>query len=158
MDLSTGLNVTNPRRAARAAAIAIFGVGMALSAARVVGSVVEPLFFIPVLSAVLVGWLGSRLGPGSRLLLQLASFAGAGLLVAYGADGTGADLRKGLIDGPRQVLTTRWPSPHWPTVFVALAAVVYLAVAAGVELAMRPRWRGFPAVPCLLGMVSLIAV
>ncbi|MGB8860044.1 MAG: transglutaminase-like domain-containing protein, partial [Ilumatobacteraceae bacterium] len=49
-------------------------------------------------------------------------------------------------------------SPHWPTVFVAVAAVVYLAVAVGVELAMRPRWRGFPAIPCLLGMVSLIAV
>ena len=50
------------------------------------------------------------------------------------SDGTAADAGRGLLDGPHQVITTSWPSPRFPTIFVALAALTYLACAYGPKM------------------------
>lgn len=156
--MSAGMPLVSPRRLGRALAIAVFGTGLALSASRVVGEVVEPVFFVPVALAVLTGWLITPLPAMWRAGGQLVAFAVAVVVVAFVAGGNTADALHGLLDGPRQVLTTRWPSPQWPTIYVALAAVIHLALAAAMELAMRRRWRVLAALPCIVALIALVAV
>ena len=77
------------------------------------------------------------------------------LCVGWHGDDRSVD---GLLDGPRQVVTTSWPSPRFPTIFVALAALIFLATAFAIDLAMRVRWRALAIVPMVVGMVAMIAV
>ena len=158
MELGTGPGMTNGRRTVRALAVLVFGVGLALSAARVVGTRFEPVLLIPVGVALLVGWILTPQHLVARVIGQAVAFAGTCLLVSYLSDGTAADAGRGLLDGPRQVITTSWPSPRFPTIFVALAALTYLACAVSIDVAMRARWRALAIVPMVIGMVALIAV
>ena len=158
MELIAGPSLTNGRRVARALAVLVFACGLSLSAARVVGTRAEPLFFIPAGVAVLIGWLMSRMHIIARVLGQLVGFIASGVLVAYGSGGTSGSFGRGLLDGPRQVITTAWPSPRFPTIFVALSAFIYLATAISIDLAMRVRWRALAIAPMLVGMVALVAV
>jgi hypothetical protein len=158
MELGTAPGMTNGRRSVRALAVLVFGVGLALSSARVVGTRFEPILLIPVVLAVGVGWILTPLHLLTRAIGQAVTFAGTCVLVAYLSDGTAADAGRGLLDGPRQVVTTSWPSPRFPTIFVALAALTYLACATAIDLAMSVRWRALAIVPMLVGMVALIAV
>ncbi|MEY2524863.1 MAG: hypothetical protein QOJ66_3428, partial [Ilumatobacteraceae bacterium] len=150
--------MTNGRRSVRAIAVMAFGVGLALSAARVVGTRFEPVFLIPVGLAVAVGWILTPLHIVTRTIGQAVTFAVMCLLVAYLSNGTAADAGRGLLDGPRQAITTTWPSPRFPSIFVALAALIYLSCALSIDLAMRLRWRALAIVPMVVGMVALIAV
>jgi transglutaminase-like putative cysteine protease len=158
VELTPGPSLTNGRRIVRALAVLVFACGLSLSAARVVGTRVEPILFIPAVLAVLVGWLMSRMHIVARVLGQLTGFVVSGLLVAYAAEGTAASFGRGLLDGPRQVITTAWPSPRFPTIFVALGSLIYLVTAMSIDLAMRVRWRAMAIVPMVVGMVALIAV
>ncbi|HVE19530.1 MAG TPA: hypothetical protein VNB52_10605, partial [Ilumatobacteraceae bacterium] len=158
MELGPAPAMTNGRRSVRALAVLVFGVGLALSSARVVGTRFEPVLLIPVILAIGVGWILTPLHGITRAIGQAVTFAGTCVLVAYLSDGTAADAGRGLLDGPRQVVTTSWPSPRFPTIFVALAALTYLACATAIDLAMRARWRALAIVPMLVGMVALIAV
>ncbi len=158
MELTAGPGLTNGRRLVRALAVLVFAVGLALSGARVVGTRFEPILVLPAVLAVLVGWLLSRLPLVVRAIAQAMAFVGSGLLVAYAADGTASSFVRGLFDGPRQVNTTAWPSPRFPTIFVALAALIYVAAALAIDLAMRLRWRALAILPLLVAMVAMIAV
>ncbi|MEY2400260.1 MAG: hypothetical protein QOJ08_371, partial [Ilumatobacteraceae bacterium] len=158
MELGTRPGMTNGRRTVRALAVLVFGVGLSLSAARVVGTRFEPVLLIPVGVALLVGWVLTPRHLVARVIGQAAAFAGTCVLVSYLSDGTAADAGRGLLDGPRQVITTSWPSPRFPTIFVALAAVTYLACAVSIDVGMRVRWRALAIVPMVIGMVALIAV
>ncbi|HEX3089658.1 MAG TPA: transglutaminase domain-containing protein [Ilumatobacteraceae bacterium] len=148
----------NGRRVVRALAVLVFACGLSLSAARVVGTRFEPLFFIPAGLAVLLGWLMSRMHIVARVLGQVAGFVASGIAVAYASGGTTGSFLRGLLDGPHQVITTAWPSPRFPTIFVALSALIYLVTAISIDLAMRVRWRALCIVPMIVGMVALIAV
>ncbi len=158
MELARGPRLTNGRRLVRALAVLVFACGLALSGARVVGTRFEPILLIPAAAAVLVGWLLARLPLIARAAGQVVAFVGCGLLVAYLADGTSADFVRGLLDGPRQVVTTSWPSPRFPTIFVALAGLIFVASAVSVELAMRFRWRALAIAPLVVAMVAMIAI
>ncbi|MEP7113562.1 MAG: transglutaminase domain-containing protein, partial [Ilumatobacteraceae bacterium] len=87
-----------------------------------------------------------------------AAFVASGLLVAFVADGTTTSFTRGLLDGPRQVVTTAWPSPRFPTIFVGLAALIFVGTALAMDLAMRVRWRALAIVPLVVAMVAMIAV
>jgi transglutaminase-like putative cysteine protease len=63
-----------------------------------------------------------------------------------------------VLDGPRQVVTTSWPSPRFTTIFVALAALIYVATAVSIDLAMRVRWRALAIAPLVIAMVAMIAI
>jgi Transglutaminase-like superfamily/TgpA N-terminal domain len=158
VELTRGPSLTNGRRFVRALAVLVFASGLALSGARVVGTRFEPIMFVPAVLAVLVGWLMSRLHVVARIIGHAVAFVASGLIVAYAADGTTSSFTRGLLDGPRQVITTAWPSPRFPTIFVALAAGIFLATAFSIDLAMRVRWRAMAIVPMVVGMVALIAV
>ncbi len=157
MELAPG-PLTNGRRLVRAVAVLAFATGLALSGARVVGTRFEPVLLVPGVLAVFVGWALSRLPFVARVIGQLLMFVGSGMAVAYAADGTSADFGRGLLDGPRQVITTAWPSPRFPTIFVALAALIFVASAVSIDLAMRFRWRALAIAPMVVALIALIAV
>ena len=157
MELAPG-PLTNGRRLVRAVAVLVFATGLALSGARVVGTRFEPVLLVPGVLAVFVGWLLSRLPFLARVIGQLLAFVGSGISVAYAADGTSADFGRGLLDGPRQVITTAWPSPRFTTIFVALAALIFVASAVSIDLAMRLRWRALAIAPMVVALIALIAV
>lgn len=150
--------LANGRRLVRALAVMMFGAGLALSAARVVGTRFEAVFLVPAGLAVLLGWLTARLPIVVRVVAQATAFVGSGFLVVYASDGSAADFGHGLLDGPRQVVTTTWPSPKWTTIFVALAALIFVASAVSIDLAMRVRWRASALAPLIVAMVAMIAV
>ena len=158
MELAPGPALTNGRRLVRAVAVLVFATGLALSGARVVGTRFEPVLLVPGVLAVFVGWVLSRLPFPARVIGQLLTFVGSGMAVAYAADGTSADFGRGLLDGPRQVITTAWPSPRFPTIFVALAALIFVASAVSIDLAMRLRWRALAIAPMVVALIALIAV
>ena len=157
MELAPG-PLTNGRRLVRAVAVLVFATGLALSGARVVGTRFEPVLLVPGVLAVFVGWLLSRLAFVARVIGQLLTFVGSGISVAYAADGTSTDFGRGLFDGPRQVITTAWPSPRFPTIFVALGALIFVASAVSIDLAMRLRWRALAIAPMVVALIALIAV
>ena len=158
MELRPGPRLTNGRRIVRAVAVAVFACGLALSGARVVGTRFEPSLFVPAVLAVLAGWVLARLHIVARVAGLAATFVVAEVLVAYASEGTLASLGRGLLDGPRQVVTTAWPSPRFPTIFVALGALIFLATAVSIDLAMRVRWRALAIAPMVVAMVALVAV
>ena len=158
MELVATPSLTNGRRVVRCLAVLVFAAGLALSGARVVGTRFEPILFIPVALAVFVGWLVSRLHIVGRIIALAAAFIGSGLLVAYASDGTSKSFVRGLLDGPRQVITTAWPSPRFPTIFVALAALIFVGSAVSIDLAMRVRWRALAIAPMVVAMVAMLAV
>jgi hypothetical protein len=123
-----------------------------------VGSNIEPVLFIPAGLAVVIGWLVSRQHVVVRFGAQVAGFVASGMAVAYASGGTAKSFTRGLLDGPHQVLTTAWPSPRFPTILVAIGALLYLATAIAADLAMRRRWRALPIVPMVAAMAALIAV
>jgi len=154
----TGPGLTNGRRIVRALAVLVFAAGLALSGATVVGSNLEPVLFIPAGLAVVIGWLVYRQHIVVRFAAQVAGFVASGMAVAYESGGTAKSFTRGLLDGPHQILTTAWPSPRFPTILVAIGALVYLATAIAAELAMRRRWRALPIIPMVVAMAALIAV
>jgi hypothetical protein len=158
MELSAGPGLTNGRRLVRALAVLAFAGGLALSGARVVGTRFEPILLVPAVLAVFVGWLVSRFHIVVRAIALGAAFIGSGLLVAYLSDGKFTSFTHGLLDGPRQVVTTSWPSPRFPTIFVAMAALIFVAAAVSTDLAMRVRWRALAIAPLVVAMVAMIAV
>jgi Transglutaminase-like superfamily/TgpA N-terminal domain len=158
MELGRVPALLNGRRLVRALAVLVFATGLALSGARVVGTRLEPALLIPGFLAVLVGWSMSRLHIVLRIVGQAVVFIGSSLCVAYASDGTASDLGRGLRDGPRQIVTTAWPSPRFPTIFVALAAFIYIAAAVSTDLAMRLRWRALAIVPLVVALVAVVAV
>ncbi|MGZ4767149.1 MAG: transglutaminase-like domain-containing protein [Ilumatobacteraceae bacterium] len=158
MELAPGPGLTNGRRLVRAVAVLVFAIGLAISGARVVGTRFEPVLLVPAVLAVLVGWVTSRLPLIARGIGQVVVFVGAGISVAYASDGTVADFGHGLLDGPRQIVTTTWPSPRFVTILVALAVLIYVATAVSIDLAMRLRWRALAIVPMVVALVALIAV
>jgi len=112
----TAPGLTNGRRIVRALAVFVFASGLALSGARVVGSNIEPVLFIPAGLAVVVGWLVYRQHVVVRFAAQVAGFVASGMAVAYASGGTAKSFTRGLLDGPHQILTTAWPNPRfWRT-------------------------------------------
>ena len=154
----TGPGLTNGRRIVRALAVFVFAAGLALSGATVVGSNIEPVLFIPAGLAVVIGWLVYRQHIVVRFAAQVAGFVASGMAVAYASGGTAKSFTRGLLDGPHQIITTAWPSPRFPTILVAIGALIFVATAVASDLAMRSRWRALPIVPMVVAMAALIAV
>ncbi len=158
MGLAVGPGLTNGRRLVRAASVALFGAGLALAAARVIGSQFESVFFIPVGMAAMVGFVVARLPMRFRVLANVLVFVGSAFVFAAAAKASTSDVWNGLVDGPRQVLTTNWPSPQWPTICIALGSFVFIVVAIATDVAMRMRWRALAIAPLVLGLAAMLAL
>lgn len=93
-----------------------------------------------------------------RLLGAIGAMASSATVAVVSSHGSAMDLLRGVVDGPRQLITTEWPSPVVPSVLVTTALIVVIATATAADLAGRPRWHLAPLAPLLVGFVVLLAL
>lgn len=145
---------------ARALSALLGCAGLALLAARVTGMRWE---LGPSLAVVIGAAAGlatvriRKLALLSKVALGVVTVLAAAITAALVHDGATGDAFTGLLRGPRQILTTEWPSPRWPTLLVALSAVTAAATYLAVSLSIRLRWRLAPVVPVVVTFVALVA-
>jgi len=138
--------------------------GMMVAVAVAAGNVFDRFewsLLVPVATAfgaVLAGrWLPARLRAAISVALAVVAVAGGAVLVALIAGGTLSDAIPGVVEGPRRVLTTEWPSPTDPTVLATLAVLIGAATAIALDLARRTRLHLAPLGPVLACFVAVIA-
>jgi hypothetical protein len=138
--------------------VLVGGIGLLLAvvAGGVFGNVEWPLLAGPVLVTL------AAIAVRDRDRIWRATAAGtatiaAALVVVLAAGGSPADIVRGVVDGPSQLLTTEWPSPAVPSVLATVALLLGLVTAAAGELAGRPRWHLAPLVPLGIGFVTMLA-
>lgn len=145
----------------RIALVVALMAGVAAAAGNVLDRV-EWSLFVPVALAAVTTALTARLGsPGrrtTRLTTALATILVAAWIVAEIAGGSIGDVVPGLLNGPRKLLTTEWPSPADPTVLATLAALLASATAVSVELARRTHLHLAPLAPVLVALLAVIAL
>lgn len=157
-----------PRRLARlrlatvrVVAATLLMIGLAAMAGNVFDEL-EWSLFLPVVAAAVTTFLVTRL-PGrvpapARIGLVVAAVAASAVVVALIAGGSFADAIPHVIDGPRRLLTTEWPSPPDPTALATLAVLLGAATAVAVDLARRTGMHLAPLAPVLVTFVVLVAL
>lgn len=99
---------------------------------------------------------------GRRLVVRLpvgivAVLAGVtGSVLAAG--GALSDVGSALVEGPRQLLTTEWPSPTVPTVVGAVALLLGATTAIAADLAGRSRLHLAPLAVVAVGWTAALAI
>jgi len=93
-----------------------------------------------------------------RLPVEVAAvLAGVALSVVV-AGGTASDVTRAFVQGPRQLLTTEWPSPTVPTVVGAVALLLGVTTAIAADLAGRNRLHLAPLAVFAVGWAAALAV
>ncbi|MDJ0768198.1 MAG: transglutaminase-like domain-containing protein [Ilumatobacter sp.] len=106
--------------------------------------------------------IGALLVAGRRWFIRLAvalvaiaaSVATAGVL----AGGTLGDAATGVVEGPRRLITTEWPSPSDPGVIASVALLLAVVAALAADLAGRERSHLAPLLPIAAGLAALLAL
>lgn len=143
-----------------AAAVALL-CGVVVVAGNVFDGVDWTLLLPVVAATVATLWvprLPARVPFTVRALIVAVVVVAAAVVVAVAAGGTVGDVVPGVIDGPRRLLTTEWPSPADPTALAAVALLLGAATALAVDLARRPRWHLAPLAPIVVTLVILLAL
>lgn len=135
--------------------------GVALATGNVFDRV-EWSLFLPVALAAATTALTGRMGTRGRRFVRLATatatVTASAWVVAALAGGSFSDVLPGIVEGPRKLLTTEWPSPADPTVIATLATLLGAATALAVELARRAHLHLAPLGPVLVTMVTVVAL
>lgn len=118
----------------------------------------QPALFIPPVTVGLAAVLTRSAGRGWRIATAIATVAASAVVVALAVDGDIGDALRAVVNGPRRLLTTEWPSPVEPSVITAVGIVLGLSTAVAADLARRRRWRFAPLIPLAVGAVALIAL
>ena len=145
----------------RVVTVTLLMLGVAVVAGNVFDGI-EWSLFLPVLAAAGAVWaalrLPSRVPALGRVTFTLVVVVAAATAVAVLAGGSVADVIPRLVDGPRRLLTTEWPSPPDPTVLATVALLLGGATALAVDLARRPDLHLAPLAPVLVALVTLVAL
>jgi transglutaminase-like putative cysteine protease len=142
----------------RVAVLALIMVLLALTAGRVfdavqgtlvIGAVVPVAAMFPVLSR--------------RWYVQVPVAIAAAVAAVVGVvwiDGgrVPADVVDAIVEGPRRLLSTEWPSPIRPDLVGAVAAVLAIAAALATILTSKVRWHLLPLAPPLVAFVVICAL
>lgn len=144
---------------------ALVRVGVVTAMGVVVGVIAGGIFdrMLPVLLvAPLVAGAAAHLTTAMRPLwrsLALVVVAMAVTTVAAVVEGgEPADGIVAVVEGPRRLLTTEWPSPVEPTIVATVALLLAIATAAAAVLAGVRRWRFAPAIPIAAAAVVVLAL
>ncbi|MDW3215445.1 MAG: transglutaminase domain-containing protein [Ilumatobacteraceae bacterium] len=116
----------------------------------------------PLLLPVGIAAVGAVLVVNRRLVLRLAvgtvAVVGGVFAATLAADGAPSAAWNALVEGPRQLLTTEWPSPAVPSVVGAVALLVGVTVAIALDLAGRARWHLAPLGVIAIGWVAALSI
>jgi transglutaminase-like putative cysteine protease len=141
----------------RIVATIVLGALVAVVAGGAFDAVQWPLF-VPVAVVGLAALLVSERRPAVRVpTAVVAAIAGVSIAVLL-ADGSLADSVRALVRGPRQLLTTEWPSPAVPSVVGAVALLLAVTTAVSADLAGRPRLHLAPLAPMVIAWVASLAI
>ena len=141
----------------RISLITIMGLVIALLAGHVFDSF-EPVLLIapalPGIAAITTISLRRSILTGAALIsVPLAVLA---CVIADG--GSLDDATVGILDGPRKLLTTEWPSPVEPASIGSVALLLAVMTAGAVWLAGRPRAHLSPLAVIVAGLTATIAL
>jgi transglutaminase-like putative cysteine protease len=145
----------------RVALVTAIGLLLAILAGGVFDATRASLLVTPVVVGAAVAGSAVLARRGWSRLVRLVGVAVAlvaGVIVPVVLEGGGA---RSLVDvwrGPRQLLTTEWPSPVEPTLIATISLFVGVGVWVACELAWRERFHLAPLAPVLVVAVSLIAL
>lgn len=135
--------------------------GLAALLATVAGGAFDAVrwdLFVPV---VIVG-AAALLVVRRRLLVRVPVLSVAVAVAVVGAvlaaGGSFADAGRSVVQGPRQLLTTEWPSPALPTVVGAVALLVAVVTAVAADLAGRRRLHLAPLAVVAAGWIAALSI
>jgi transglutaminase-like putative cysteine protease len=133
------------------------GVLLAFVAGNAFDSVQWPLF-LPVGIAAVGALVVARRRLVVRMVVGAAALAAGVISATLAAGGSLGDAWRALVEGPRQLLTTEWPSPAVATVVGAVALLVGLTVVVALDLAGRERLHLAPLAALAVGWTVALAL
>jgi len=144
-------------RYARIGLTIVLGVLLAVTAGGAFDELLWSLF-APVLLVGAAGALVSGRGLPVRVPVEVIAVLAGVTLAVVAAGGTLGDVADALVQGPRQLLTTEWPSPTVPTVVGAVALLLGATTAIAVDLAGRSRLHLAPLAVLAVGWAAALAI
>ena len=139
----------------------VVATAMGMVVALVAGGIFDR-FVVPLLLPPLAVGIATLATPGLRWIWRLGVLVGvtatSAIAVAFLSDGGVTDAAEAVVQGPRRVLTTEWPSPVEASVVVVVGIVLALLTATAAVLAGHRRWRLLPLVPLAVATVTVIAL
>jgi transglutaminase-like putative cysteine protease len=133
------------------------GVLLALVASNAFDSVQWPLL-LPVGTTAVGAVLVSRRRLVLRLVVGLVAVAAGVITATLAAGGELGDAWRALVEGPRQLLTTEWPSPAVASVVGAVALLIGVPLAIALDLAGRDRLHLAPLAVIAAGWVAALSI
>ena len=116
----------------------------------------------PLFAAVAIVGVTALLVTGQRVYVRVpiaaaATWAGV-VATVMTAGGSFGDSWRAVVQGPRQLLTTEWPSPALPSVVGAVALLLAVTTAVAADLAGRARLHLAPLAAIAVGWVAALAI
>ena len=133
------------------------GVLLAFVASNAFDSLRWPLL-LPVVIATVEAVLVRRRGLALRFVAGLVAVAAGVVTATFAAGGEWRDAWSALVAGPRQLLTTEWPSPAVASVVGAVALLVGVTMTVALDLAGRDRWHLAPLAVIVTGWVAALSI
>lgn len=153
-----GERVTDPRtEAVRVGVVTATGVVVGVISGGIFDRLLPVLLAVPVVAGAAAHLTRALRLPWRTLTLATVALASASL-AAVVEGGRAGDGLVAVMEGPRRLLTTEWPSPVEPTIVATVALLLAIATAAAAVLARAPRWRFAPAVPIAVAAVIVLAL
>ena len=141
----------------RLALTAALGALLAVVAGNAFGSMQWPLL-LPVAIAAIGAALVARRRVLIRLVVGIVAVAAGVVAATLGAGGSMTDAWTAVVEGPRQLLTTEWPSPAVASVVGAVALLVGITVVVALDLAGRSRLHLAPLAALAVGWSAALAI
>lgn len=144
-------------RPIRVAIVIAMGIVAALLAGGIFDRRLPVLALAPVVTGV-VAFATARLRWLWRVLALSAAVSASMLTVVLFEGGEPRDAVDALVQGPRRLLTTEWPSPVEPSIVGAIALLLAASTGVAAVLAADRRWRLAPLVPHSVATVVVLAL
>lgn len=141
----------------RLALTTVLGMLLALVAGNAFDSTQWPLL-LPVAIAAVAAVLVVRLRLVLRLMVGIITITVGVFAATMASGGAAGDTWSALVEGPRQLLTTEWPSPAVASVVGAVALLVAVTVVVALDLAGRDRLHLAPLAVISIGWVAALSI
>lgn len=141
----------------RLAATTAIGLLLALVASNAFDSVQWSLM-LPVGIAAAGAVLVHRRRLAVRFIAGVVTIAGGVIAATLAVGGEMSDVRSALVEGPRQLLTTEWPSPAVASVVGAVALLVGVTITIALDLAGRDHLHLAPLAVISIGWVAALSI
>ena len=135
----------------------VLGVLLAVTASGAFDAVQPALFAQLVVIGPAVLLVAGR-GVALRVFVEVLAVVTGVTLAVLVAGGALSDVSEALVHGPRQLLTTEWPSPSVPTVVGAVALLTGATSAIASDLAGRSRLHLAPLAVYVVGWAAAMAI